>query len=245
MMYDAGTLGEWTTTPSGERWGRAKIKNALVDMRTATGEPERVGYNQSHADDFLRGINAPEDAYQARNLEWDDIERDLRNGYTVDLAGNVAHTPANSPLRKYVNPVDHDILLLRINDKTKRITFIDPMTPPGQKAIRTAPIADFKAFGSEFCTNGGYIYGRLKKGRYTEAALIRQDQGGADVAALKARIEALKVDIQALQAQAVKDTAAIDKLEEELANASFDHAEALRLIEKVESGSTGLRNLLL
>jgi hypothetical protein len=247
MMYDAGTLGEWTTNPSGSRWGKAKVKGALEDMRAATGEPLRDGYNQSHADDFLRGINAPTDAYDVRNVGWSDLEDDLRRGYSVDLAGDVKHTPLGSPLRKYVDPVAHDILLLRINDRTGRITFIDPMTPPGQKAIRTAPIADFRAFGSEFRNNGAYTAGRVKKGKYTQEAILRA-RGTADgptTANLKARIETLKQEILDLETQAVTDNTEISTLEQALADASFDHSESLRLIEKIEAGSTGLRNLLL
>ena len=246
MMYDAGTLGEWTTTPSGARWGKAQVKKALVDMRAATGEPDRDGYNQSHAVDFLRGIGAPVDAYDVRNAPWFDIEDDLRHGYSVDLAGDVKHTPAGSPLRKYVDPVAHDILLLRINDKTKRITFIDPMTPPGQKHIRTAPIADFRAFGSEFRTNGAYTAGRVKKGRYTQEAIVqRRILASPGILDLQKRILVLERQIKNFAEQAATDDKTIAALSEELANASFDHAEALRLIERIEAGSTDLKNLLL
>lgn len=194
MAYDASTNGDWTTNADGSKWGRAKIKNMLERMRAATGEPLRDGYNQSHVPAFLSAMRAPGATWEQANVPWEDLIADLKTDYVVELAGNVSHTPADSPLRKYVNPVDHDILLLDYKDG--RITFIDPMTPHGtRRYIRSAPAEHFKQFGSEFRTGGNYTAGRVKRGRYSDMAILRREQGSDQISALKAKIAKLDSDI--------------------------------------------------
>lgn len=191
MGYDAVTNGDWTTNPDGSRWGRVKIKNMLERMRSATGEPLRDGYNQTHVPAFLKAMGAPPDAWEQANVAWTGLIGDLNSGFVVELAGNVRHTPDNSPLRKYVNPVDHDIIML--DYKSGRISFIDPMTPHGaRRYIRWAPASDFQQFGSEFRTNGNYIAGRLKRGKYSDLAILRRKGAGVDQAK---RINELEQDL--------------------------------------------------
>jgi len=173
MAFDAGTNGDWTTNPDGSRWGRAKIKNMLDRMRVATGEPQRDSYNQGHVPEFLKAMGAPPEAYQTANVSWADLIADLKSGFVVELAGNTRHTSVDSPLRKYVNPVDHDILM--VDYKDGRIAFIDPMTPHGTaRYIRWAPAQHFEQFASEFRTGGNNVAGRIKRGKYSEINLSRQ-----------------------------------------------------------------------
>jgi len=249
MGYDAATNGDWTTNANGSRWGRAKIKRALEKMRAETGEPLRDGYNQSHQAAFLRAIGAPEDAWEAYNRSWSDIAQSLRSGWTVELAGNVVHTPADSPLRKYVNPVDHDILLLGINDKTKRVRFIDPMTPHGtRKYIRSAPSAHFRQFGSEFRADGTYIAGRMRRGRYSDAA-------GAGSPALIERLKKKVADLSKAVslAKGVMDgqdqqisvlEQEIVSLQNQLQTSNVDIPAAIAAVANIELASEQLRELL-
>ena len=198
MAYDAGTNGDWTTNPDGSRWGRAKIKNMLDKMRLATGEPLRDGYNQGHVDEFLKAMGAPPDTWQVDNNPWPDLIADLKSGFVVELAGNVRHTPADSPLRKYVNPVDHDILMLDFKDN--RIAFIDPMTPHGTaRYVRWAPADHFKKFGSEFAISGRYVAGRVKRGKYSDVAKAKAPD--ANVAALKQKVADLRAALDDVDAE--------------------------------------------
>lgn len=178
MSFDAATLGEWTKNPNGTNWGKAKIKKALERARAATGEELRGAYNQSHLDDFLRGVAVPDNIVQLYNRPMSDIKQSLKDGYTVGIAGDVKHTPANSPLRKYVNGnVGHAILLTRILKDGSKIAFIDPMTPHGTKKYeRWAPANDFFKFMSEFRVGKDNVAFRLKRGKYTQAREVARDR---------------------------------------------------------------------
>lgn len=177
MGIDAATLGEWTTNANGSKWGKAKIKRALEKMRAATGEEGRGSYNQGHMDDFLRGVNFPVEAYERFNKPMSEIKQTLKT-HVVFLAGDVRHTPAASPLRKYVNPnVGHEIILTGISNDGTKIAFIDPMTPHGTKRYqRWAPVAHFAKFGSEFKEGKDYIAGRMKRGQYTQAKVVARNR---------------------------------------------------------------------
>jgi hypothetical protein len=237
MMYDAATNGDWTTSPNGSRWGRTKIKDALEDMRKSAGpDPEGDGYNQSHQAAFLRGVGAPEDAWQQFNTFWPNIADALRNGWTVELAGNVKHVPADSPLRKYVNPVAHDIILIDI--VPDRVLFIDPMTPHGASPyVRSAPISHFQQFGSEFRTSAGnYTAGRMKRGKYSDVAQAKA-QEPADVARLRDKIEVQQQEL-------AQQDRLIESLNIDLADTEKDLNTAERKIEEARPLVTTLRDVL-
>jgi hypothetical protein len=176
MGVCAATNGEFVTNVNGTTWGKAKIKSALNRMMKATGDASRDGYNQSHMDDFLVGLGFDYDAWSRFNRPFDDIIEKLKNRHVVFLAGDVKHTPANSPLRKYVDPnIGHEIILVSVNKAGDRIRFIDPMTPHGtKKYLRSAPIKDFRLFGSEFKANNDFIAGIMRKGYYTLANTARR-----------------------------------------------------------------------
>lgn len=176
MLYDMATLGAWTTNPNGSRWGKARIVKTLRAMRNATGEPDRGSYNQGHVPAFLQAMGAPANTWEKYNRPWRDIVQSLKDGYAVELSGDVRHTPAGSPLRKYVNPnVGHNIALVGINPEKQRVAFIDPMTPHGvSKYVRWAPYSHFKAFAKEFADGTNLVAGRVKKGRFSIGRVVRE-----------------------------------------------------------------------
>lgn len=176
MLYDMATLGAWTTNPSGSRWGKARIVKTLRAMRNATGEPNRGSYNQGHVPAFLQAMGAPASTWEKYNRPWKDIVQSLKDGYAVELSGDVRHTPAGSPLRKYVNPnVGHNIALVGINPAKQKVAFIDPMTPHGvAKYVRWAPYAHFKAFAQEFADGTNLVAGRVQKGKFSIGRIVRE-----------------------------------------------------------------------
>lgn len=208
MGVDAATNGEFTTYANGRKWGKAKIANALKKMRNATGVAGRGSFNQSHMDDFLTGIGFPINSYTRFNRSFKAIKETL-DTHVVFLAGDVKHTPAGSPLRKYVNPgVGHEIILVRINKARDKIAFIDPMTPHGTKRyLRWAPASHFRQFGSEFSQNGDYVAGTMRKGAFTQERKTARQLGGLNLELQRtlelrdSRIEALETQKKALKAE--------------------------------------------
>lgn len=194
MGFDAATNGEWTTNANGSKWGRGKIRNALERMRAATGDLDREGYNQSHMDDFLRGVKAPVEAYERFNKPMSAIKGALGQGYVVFLAGNVSKTPAGSTLRRYVNEWPHEIILTRINKDGTKIAFIDPMTPHGTvRYERWAPANDVRLFGTAFSdAEDNMIAGKMRRGMYTDAKEVARDRARV--------IKRLQTDLLELQA---------------------------------------------
>lgn len=178
MGFDATTLGEWTTSPNGQRWGRARISTALERMRRATGEPNRPGYNTSHTDDFLRGVGAPTEAGELYIRTFPEILKSLEEGWVISMSGNVGKINGPSPMKKYVNPVPHEMLLTRLSKNKNGIAFIDPMTPHGvSRYERWAEKAHVRQFGSAFRNaNGQYVAVRFKRGKYTEAREVARDR---------------------------------------------------------------------
>jgi hypothetical protein len=253
MAWDAATNGDWTTNPDGSRWGAPKIEEALRDMRKAAGpDTDGNGYNQGHVPEFLRAIDAPVDAYEVRNVEFSKLIDDLEAGYVVELAGNAKHTPQGSPLRKYVGDVAHDILLLKVNDG--RISFIDPMTPHGTAGyVRTAPIGDFRDFGSEFRTNGSYVAGRVKRGEHSLVARRTAAQAAIIVDVQKKLLVCQKLNKEAVEELETAD-AKVEHLENrvdelkarvaELESVYVDIDAVLTEITDIEGSCKVVRHLL-
>ena len=229
MALDCMTDGEWTRTVKGERWGRARIKTLLKRMRAATGEPNRAGYNQSHVDDFVRGAGFPTEIIRIFNKSMPDLKKKLKEGFVVTLAGDVAGTPATSPLRKYVNPgVGHEIIITRINKDGTKAAFIDPMTRHGtRKYERWAPWSHFQGFAKRFGTSSARIAEIWKRGRLTEAkdvarnravVILQLQNALADLQKLwkKQQLELSDQDdtIAALRAKANELEAALDECEQ-------------------------------
>jgi hypothetical protein len=217
MAFDAATLGEWSTNPNGTRWGRAKIRSALVKMRNATGEQQRGGFNQSHMDDFLRGIRAPQDVWVKFNVPMARIKEALGNGFVVLLAGDVAGTPVKSGMRKYVRPgVGHEILLTAINKDGTRIAYIDPMVPHGTaKYQRWAPAREVAGFGSRFKTGKNYIAGKVKRGKYTRAQQVARDRA-AVIKDMQERLLSLAAEWEKQQAELIVSDGVIENLKHEI-----------------------------
>jgi hypothetical protein len=246
MLLNITTNGEWMTKPNGRDWGRKRMTQLLESMRRATGEVNRGSYNQGHVSAFERGAGWSS-TYEMANEQWPEIVAGLKSGrWAYDLAGDVKHTPDNSPLRKYVSPyVGHDILLLKLSKDGKRIAFIDPMTPPGTKAyVRWAPVGHFRLFAQEFkYAEERVVAGRVRKGENTDANKVRRNwrravqEQGAQIIELKQqvvnkqqKVDALRDDkaelVQATEGQAD----VINKLDGLLVAAN----EALRQCEEAD-----------
>ena len=205
MLVNAGTNGEWMTKPNGKRWGRKQIRQLLKNMRRATGDLSRGYYNQSHVPAFLRGAGWRSDVYEQQNVPFASIVDGLRTGkWNYELAGDVKHTALDSPLRRYVNPnVGHDIALIRLSKDEQRIGFIDPMTPPGRRALRWAPVNHFRQFASAFKTgSGNVIAGRVRKGSLTDANMVRKNLAMA-IDNARGRVVELETTIDNKQAKVI------------------------------------------
>ena len=213
MALGAMTLGEWTRTSKGSNWGRARIKTLLNRMRYATGEPNRPGYNQSHVPDFVRGAGFPASIIQIYNKPWPDIKESLKSGFVVTLAGDVAGTPAGSPMRRYVNPgVGHEILLTRLSNDGKQIAFIDPMTPHGTAVYeRWAPTSHVNGFSSRFKSDNNVIAERWRRGKLTEAKDVARDRADL-ILKLQEDLAGLQRHWQRQQAELIEQDTRIDEL---------------------------------
>ena len=227
MGFDAATMGEWTTNANGSRWGKAKIKKALERMRAATGAELRGSYNQGHMDDFLRGIRAPVEAYQQFNRPMTDIKDKLET-HVIFLAGDVKHTRAQSPLRRYVNGnVGHEIILVDVNKDGTQIAFIDPMTPHGTaKYVRWAPVEDFRKFGSEFREGKNYIAGAMRRGQYTAKNILKRTNAKV-ILKLQTDLLALQKAWQEQQAELIVQDKALEDKQAEITLLETELAAAL------------------
>jgi hypothetical protein len=237
MALDAMTLGEWTRTPKGERWGRARIKTLLKRMRAATEQPNRSGYNQSHVPAFVKGAGFPTDIIRIYNKPMSDIKQKLKDGFVVTLAGDVAGTPAGSPLRKYVNPgVGHEIIITRVSGDGKRAAFIDPMTRHGTSVYeRWAPWPHFVGFAKRFVSNGNAIAEIWKRGRLTEAKEVARDR-----AVVILKVQTALADLQKLwekqQRELISQDETIAKLTAQVEQLSgHEHVAALDKVRKARS----------
>lgn len=183
MGWDACTLGEWTTNRNGSRWGKKKIKSNLSRMRKMIGDLD--GYNQSHMDDFLLAVKAPRRAWIEVNGTFDELRDALADDFTVTASGDVKDTPADSKMRRFVNAgVAHSVLYTCIHfreGKPDIIGYIDPMTPHGTPWYRRhVPAWHAKGFLERFSFREGgekrYVWGKMKKGHYTEAKAVARDR---------------------------------------------------------------------
>jgi hypothetical protein len=244
MALDAMTLGEWTRTSKGDRWGKARIRTLLARMRNATGEPRRAGYNQSHVPDFIKGAGFPTDILRIYNKPTSDIKDKLAAGFVATVAGDVALTPAGSPLRKYVNGnVGHEIILTRMIKDRSKIAFIDPMTPHGTaKYERWAPANDVHRFMGRFRSNGNNIAEIWKRGKLTEAKEVARDRARVILEQQQSFLELKKLwERQQLELMQQDDT--IAELQAKL-DAAEEH-EALDLtaeLQAIELSVGGIRN---
>jgi hypothetical protein len=178
MAVFAMTLGESCTYPNGYTWGNVRIKQALKQARENTGEPNRPGYNQSHIPAFLKAFLSirMEPSEYIFNKTRKRIRERLQTGHAITMAGDVAGTPLDSKLRRYVNPgVGHQLFFFDWQGewKTGTVASIDPMTPPdATNYIRRIPVSEMWGFGRRFSmdTGDGRIYTaeKWRIGRNTE-----------------------------------------------------------------------------
>lgn len=179
MALDAWTGGGLTTKATGTKWGKAQIRNALGKMRRQTGEPDRYGYNQTHVYDFVRAMGLPSSSFTVFNQSMPEIRKKLEDGFVVTLAGDVGLTPVGSPLRRYVNPVGHEIIVTRINKDGTKAAFIDPMTPHGTlRYERWAPWSHFADFAGRFGVPKARVAEIWKRGYGSEAEKQRRQKAG-------------------------------------------------------------------
>jgi len=176
------SMGESCTYSTGKLWGNRRIQQALEEARKLTGEPNRKGYNQTHVGYFLQAFGSTKMTKKQYiyNKERKDIRESLRGDYVITMAGDVAGTRLESPLRKYVNGnVGHELLFFDWEGdwRTGTVAVIDPMQPQSKgDYVRRVPAKDMWAFGKKYLWMSRYICERFKIGSQTKAAQVARDR---------------------------------------------------------------------
>ncbi len=174
------TLGEELTRPNGKPYDR-KLRTVLMrSLRAATGRGRNApGYTRDNA---LRAYAKVfgEDANAVRANDRPRIIKDnLEDGWFYSISGNTGRTRPGSPLRRFVNPVAHEIGIAPFPYPNGDVDVCEPMSPMSRGWVRV-PWKDIKAFSSEFAFDmGRRVCIRFKTGRYTEAAMVRRRKNDA------------------------------------------------------------------
>lgn len=196
MGWAMSTMGESTTFPVGQQYGNGAFEKQLKQARKNTGEPERKGYNQSHVSDFLKAFDSP---LRLKDVKYNQmrpkIRESLQGNFAISMAGSTAKTPAASKLRKWVNPVAHQLLFFDWEGgvRTGTVAFIDPMTPPNNSNyVRRVPVREMWQFGSKFQFLKRYVCERYSIGKYTRAAITRRDMAQLTLQVQEKLVAALK-----------------------------------------------------
>ena len=130
----ASFLGENLIRGTGAPFGLTAMKNEFAKAWRAVRQEGDKGYGTTDFNKFMGALGSPVTLNQVKFIRGrDDIRNALGAGHVITMAGNVGKTPANSPLRADVNPVDHRMAfkdLKRINNVWYTRLY-DPMTPQG------------------------------------------------------------------------------------------------------------------
>ena len=198
------TLGESTLLPNGRLKGVAARKRDLERMLRATGEPNRVGFNQSHVPAIHDALGVPTPEPWTGTFE--ELWRDEGAAFTI--AGNPQDIAGASTLERLAaqrgwSGADHELLLLP--RRGTHGTIIDPMRPQGGSySGDRVPKAEVRQFmrSREIEAGGRPVAERYPVGGWTQAALATrrlrrrldeaEEQAEATQKRLRARIAALE-----------------------------------------------------
>lgn len=220
-------LDERFRNPSGKAY--TKTQRTKIMKRLRYHAAQHRGVSTASLDGFNR-----DDALYAYRIvfPWGDAEsfsptlnelRDaLEGGYFISLSGNTKHTSADCPLRRYVNPVDHEIGLARFNKSGTRVLVYEPMNP--NKPV-WVDWEDVKRFASEFKNSSGrHVAIRFKTGWSTFSNSVK-------------RIYTKRLDsVRAKRDDAVDERDRLQKDVESLTSEVSDLEMALRLCESEPDG---------
>ena len=224
------TLDEAFKRADGSGHGRTlrtktmKRLRALASDHRGESPQEALGYSWA---DAIYAYRAMWPAYKVHKwgLRSSDIKARLRQGYAISVSGNVGRTPAGSILRAAVNPVPHEIGLIRLSKDENSVLVYEPMRRDKPVWV---PWSHVKAFSSAFTYDNGRRYCiAIKIAWGTREAFARraneraQDDANAAAQATEDMLESAHTEIATLERQGAEgwDTALV---------AIIDNAEALR-----------------
>ncbi len=177
MAVQSVTLGERFTKPNGDRFDVAAMTSVMKRLRANSGG--KVNGDSFNRPEAIRAwrVTFPDLIGHAVPIDerWSAIVRNLKSGhYGYSISGNVSEVRADSPLRRYVNEVGHELWLNAIHDASGDIYVYDPMGPQAHYDGFWVPARDVKAFSGKFMDYGRRVTIRFRKGSGTEAAKVTE-----------------------------------------------------------------------
>lgn len=243
----AATLGESIIWGTGQPYGVQALKTRFKRGWTAADHDRNdSGYGRVDFNNFMEGIGSPirlDDVKFTRDR--DDITAALDNNAVIVMAGNTKGCRPASPLRKYVNEVDHRMAFkfLRVKDGKKETRMYDPMTPYNDKAHwgKWVPLQDMFDFGLRFKHAGLFYAERFVSGHFTREAKARRN-GAKAVLKVQERVVELQQELHVCQQVVAKKNERIEWLLARLEE-TVDRQELLILANEIKNAANEIETM--